>query len=40
MTQTITPGKWKRLVEIRKQKWGKEEVLGAVKEVIGAAKEV
>jgi hypothetical protein len=36
----MQPRKWKQLVEFWKQKWGKEEVLGAVTDVIEAAKEV
>jgi hypothetical protein len=34
------PRKWKQLVEFWKPKYGEEEVVGAIEEVIGAAKEV
>jgi hypothetical protein len=39
-TLSMSPGKWKQLVELRKQKWGEEEVVGATEDVIEAAKEV
>ncbi len=37
---SMSPGKWKQLVKHWKQKWGKEEVVGAAEDVIEAAKEV
>jgi hypothetical protein len=33
-TLSMSPGKWKQLVELQKQKWGEEEVVGAAEEVI------
>ncbi len=41
VTLSMSPRKWKQLVELRKQKWGDEEVVvGAAEDVIEADKEV
>ena len=37
---SMSPTKWDELLEIQKQKWGKEGVVGAAEEVIGGAKGV
>jgi hypothetical protein len=39
-TLSMSPMKWKELLEIQKQKWGEEEVVGATEEVIGGAEGV
>ena len=39
-TLNMSPTKWNELLEIRKQKWGKEEVVGATDDVIGGAEGV
>jgi len=39
-TLSMSPTKWNELLEIRKQKWDKEGVVGAAEEVIGGAKGV
>ena len=39
-TLSMSPTKWNELLEIRKQKWGKEGVVGAAEEVIGGAEGV
>ena len=39
-TLSMSPTKWNELLEIQKQKWGKEGVVGATDEVIGGAKGV
>ena len=36
-TLSLSPTKWNELLEIGKQKWGKEGVVGAAEEVIGGA---
>ncbi len=35
----MSPTKWNELLEIRKQKWGEEEVVGDTDDVIGGAEE-
>jgi hypothetical protein len=37
---SMSPTKWNKLLEIRKQKWGEEGVVGATDEVIGGAEGV
>jgi len=39
-TLSMSPTKWNELLEIQKQKWGKEGVVGATEEVIGGAEGV
>ena len=39
-TLSMSPTKWNELLEIRKQKWGEEGVVGATDEVIGGTEEV
>ncbi len=39
-TLSMSPTKWNELLEIRKQKWGKEGVVEAAEEVIGGAEGV
>jgi len=40
VTLSMSPTKWNKLLEIRKQKWGKEGVVRAAEEVIGGAEGV
>jgi hypothetical protein len=37
---SMSPTKWNELLEIRKQKWGKEGAVWAAEEVIGGAEGV
>jgi len=39
-TLSMSPTKWNKLLEIRKQTWGKEGVVGATDEVMGGAEGV
>ncbi len=39
-TLNMSPTKWNELLEIRKQKWDEEEVVGASDDVIGGAEGV
>jgi len=39
-TLSMSPTKWNELLEIQKQKWGKEGVVGAAEEVIGGTEKV
>jgi len=39
-TLSMSPTKWNELLEIRKQKWGEEGVVGATDEVMGGAEGV
>jgi hypothetical protein len=39
-TLNMSPTKWNELLEIRKRKWGEEEVVGASDDVIGGAEGV
>ena len=37
---SLSPAKWNQLVELRKRKYGEEEVTAAAEEVVGVAEEV
>ena len=39
-TLSMSPARWNALLEIRKQKWGEEGIVGATDEIIGGVEGV